>query len=127
MSDNPYNNANIKISQTLTSSDISIDVIEYDTLTASTPEEAMSFFYMNKANIKLRQCVIKLTGKTGIQLSAGAMSVIHGPIEMTSNVKGVGDFFGKVIKSAVTKEQAIKPLYKGTGRVWLAPTLKFHK
>lgn len=124
MADNPYNNPNIKVSQTLTSSEISIDVIEYDALTASTPGEAMNYFYMNKANIKLRQCVIKLSGKSGIQLSPGAMSFIHGPIDMITNVKGVGDFFGKVIKSAVTKEQAIKPLYRGTGELFLEPSYR---
>ncbi|MCL2322448.1 MAG: AIM24 family protein [Oscillospiraceae bacterium] len=124
--DTPYNCSNIKVSQTLEGSDISIDVIEYDNLTASSPGEAMSFYYMNRANIKLRQCVVKLKGKSGIQLSPGAMSFIHGRIDMTSNVKGVGDFFGKVMKAAVTKEQAIKPLYKGVGEIFLEPSYRHY-
>ncbi len=125
-SNDQYNCSNIKVSQTLTCSDITIDVIEYDDLTASTSEEAMNFFYMNKANIKLRQCVVKLTGKSGVQLSQGAMSYIHGRIETTTNVKGVGDFFGKVMKAAVTKEQAIKPLYRGIGEIFLEPSYRHY-
>ncbi len=115
---------NTRICETLTSQDIKIDVLEYDALTASSPDEAMQYYYMKQANIKLKQCVITLNGRTGIQLSPGAMSFIHGRIDMTSNVKGAGDLFGKIVKAAVTKEQAIKPLYKGVGEIFLESSYK---
>lgn len=48
-----------------------------------------------------------------------------GDVEQTTGVTGVGDFFGKAVRGAVTKESAIKPEYKGTGKVILEPTYKY--
>ena len=41
---------------------------------------------------------------------------------LTSGVKGIGDFLGKAIKGAVTKETAVKPEYVGEGCLVLEPT-----
>ena len=40
------------------------------------------------------------------------------------SVKGVGDFLGKALRGAVTKEAAVKPEYKGNGILVLEPTYK---
>lgn len=40
-------------------------------------------------------------------------------------VKGVGDLLGKMAKSVVTKESAIKPEYVGNGTIMLEPTYKY--
>ena len=46
-----------------------------------------------------------------------------GDVEQTTGVTGVGDFLGKAVRGAVTKETAIKPEYKGTGKLILEPLL----
>ena len=48
-----------------------------------------------------------------------------GDVEQTTGVTGVGDFLGKAVRGAVTKETAIKPEYKGTGKLILEPTFKY--
>jgi uncharacterized protein (AIM24 family) len=57
-------------------------------------------------------------------IQAGAMQWIGGNVNVTTGVKGVGDFFGKMMKGAVTGEAAIKPLYTGDGLLVLEPTYK---
>ena len=52
------------------------------------------------------------------------MQWMLGNVNMTSGVKGVGNFIGKAIGSAVTKESAVKPEYSGTGLLMLEPTYK---
>ena len=47
-----------------------------------------------------------------------------GQVQLTSGIKGVGDFLGKAIGSKVTKESAAKPEYKGQGLIMLEPTYK---
>lgn len=45
-----------------------------------------------------------------------------GHVEVTTGVKGVGDFIGKLARGAVTNESAVKPEYHGNGVVVLEPT-----
>ena len=44
---------------------------------------------------------------------------------MDSGVTGVGNFFGKMVKGAVTGESAAKPIYSGQGFLMLEPTFNF--
>ncbi len=48
-----------------------------------------------------------------------------GNVQATSGVKGIGDFLGKALKGAVTKETAVKPEYVGEGCLVLEPTYKY--
>lgn len=48
-----------------------------------------------------------------------------GNVQVKTDVKGVGDFLGKMVKGAVTKESAVKPVYTGNGIVALEPTYKY--
>lgn len=110
---------NLKLIEKEEKDGLLIEVFEYEHLTASSLEQSASLFYAQKSGIKVRQCVITLNGTSGVQLSPGAMSFTLGNIEMTSNIKGVGDFIGKAFSAKVTGEQAIKPLYKGKGEIAL--------
>ena len=53
------------------------------------------------------------------------MQWMGGNVRATSGVKGIGDFLGKAIKGAVTKETAVKPEYVGEGCLVLEPTYKY--
>ena len=50
---------------------------------------------------------------------------MNGNIGVRTNVKGAGDFFGKMVKGAVTGESAVKPVYEGKGIIALEPTYKY--
>lgn len=51
-------------------------------------------------------------------LEAGALHYMKGHIEIDSQLPSVGGF----LKSALTKERAVKPRYRGTGEIFLEPT-----
>lgn len=53
-----------------------------------------------------------------VVLEAGALHYMKGQIEIDSQLPSVGGF----IKSALTKERAVKPRYRGTGEIFLEPT-----
>lgn len=51
-------------------------------------------------------------------VEAGALHYMKGHLEIDSQLPSVGGF----LKSALTKERAVRPRYRGTGTLWLEPT-----
>ena len=87
------------------------------------PWNASNAYFMHEMNVKRRQVLASLNGNA-IKIQAGAMQWIAGNIQASSGVKGVGDFFGKALKGAVTGESAAKPVYTGQGYMMLEPTYR---
>lgn len=116
---NLLNNQNVKI----TDKKGSMRILEYVNDLSVTPYFAVNAYFAQKMNVRKRQVLIEVNGDE-YTLSAGAMQWTAGNIEITSDVKGVGDFLGKAIKGAVTKESAVKPKYKGKGVLMLEPTYR---
>ena len=100
-----------------------IRVLEYVNDLSVTPYNSVNAYFSSKMNVRKRQVLIELNDET-YTLSAGAMQWTLGNIEVSSDVKGVGDFLGKAIKGAVTKESAVKPKYSGRGVLMLEPTYR---
>lgn len=98
-------------------------VVEYVTDMSVTPGGAVTSYFAHKMNVRKRQVLVELNNNE-YTVSAGSMQWTLGNVEISSDVKGVGDFFGKAIKGAVTKEAAVKPKYKGTGILMLEPTYR---
>ena len=117
---NLLNNNNIKVLEQKGN----IYVLEHTKDHSVTPNMAQISYYSAAMNIKKRQVYIELEDE-GFVTSSGAMQWFIGDIEASSNIKGVGDFFGKAIKGSITSETASKPLYKGTGSLMLEPTYKY--
>jgi len=101
------------------------NVLEYEKDASVSPFNAAMEFYMGKMGVKRRQLVVKMEGKSSLITQAGAMQWISGNLNSTTGVKGVGDFLGKMVKGAVTKESAVKPEYTGNGLIVLEPTYKY--
>ena len=99
-------------------------VIEYIRDLSVMPSEALLAYYCNEMNVRKRQVICALK-ESNITLQAGAMQWMAGKISMSSDIKGVGNFFGKMVKSAVTGESLSKPVYQGNGCVVLEPTYKY--
>ncbi len=100
-------------------------VLEYEYDASVSPLNATDEYFMSKMNVRRRQVVIELDGKHSAIVQAGAMQWMAGNVKAGSGVKGVGDLFGKMVKSAVTKETAVKPEYSGDGLLVLEPTYKY--
>ncbi len=98
-------------------------VFEHEKDLSVHPANAMTAYFASEMNVRKRQVFVELAG-SGCVTQAGAMQWMLGDVNMVSNVKGVTDFIGKLASSAVTKESAIKPNYKGTGTIMLEPTYK---
>lgn len=98
-------------------------VMEYKKKYTTDVANAVPLYYASEMQIRERQVGIELKNAS-VMLSAGAMQWTIGNIESETNIKGVGDFVGKAIKGVATGETAIKPVYKGTGWIFLEPTYK---
>ena len=100
-------------------------VLEYERDASVSPWNAEAEYFMSKMNVRRRQVVIEMDDNHSAIIQAGSMQWMAGNIRATTGVKGVGDFFGKMVKGAVTKESAVKPEYIGNGFLVLEPTYKY--
>ena len=100
-------------------------VLEYVQDASVSPMNAMNEYFMSKMGVRRRQVVIDIDKDHSAIIQAGAMQWMGGNVRATSGVKGIGDFLGKAIKGAVTKETAVKPEYVGEGCLILEPTYKY--
>ena len=100
-------------------------VLEYVQDASVSPMNAMNEYFMSKMNVRRRQVVIDIDKDHSAVIQAGAMQWMGGNVQATSGVKGIGDFLGKALKGAVTKETAVKPEYVGEGCLVLESTYKY--
>ncbi len=100
-------------------------ILEYMQDSSVSPMNAADEYFMSKMGVHRRQVAIELNENHSAIIQAGAMQWMAGNINATTGVKGVGDFFGKMVKGAVTGETAIKPEYVGNGLLVLEPTYKY--
>ena len=98
-------------------------VFEHEKDLSVSPESAATAYFSSKMNVRKRQVFIAMNN-TGCVVQAGAMQWMLGDVNMTSGVKGVGNFIGKMASAAVTKETAVKPEYRGMGVMMLEPTYR---
>lgn len=99
-------------------------IVEFQRDLSVTPETAMIAYFSSQMNVKKRQLLCDVS-KSDIVTQAGAMQWTVGNVNATTGVKGVDDFFGKMIRGKVTGESAIKPEYTGDGKLILEPTNKY--
>lgn len=99
-------------------------ILEYDKDLSVNFFNAETEYFSSKMGVHRRQLVIDMNGSNTAVVQAGAMQWMAGNVVATSGVKGVGDFLGKALRGAVTKETAVKPEYKGSGILVLEPTYK---
>jgi uncharacterized protein (AIM24 family) len=98
-------------------------VIQWKRDLSVTGPSAQEAWFASQMNVRRRQVVADLS-EGSVIVQAGAMQWTVGDVEANTVVKGVGDFFGKSLRGAVTKESAIKPEYRGTGLLVLEPTYR---
>lgn len=99
-------------------------VFEHERDMSVSSSSAMTAYFSSKMNVRKRQVYISLDGNA-VTVQAGAMQWMLGDVNMGTGIKGVGNFLGKMVSSAVTKESVVKPEYTGKGVVMLEPTYKY--
>ncbi len=100
-------------------------VLEHMKDLSVSPYNSATEYFMSEMGVRRRQIVVQLKDNSSITTQAGALQWMTGKITVETGVKGVGDFLGKAVKGAVTKESAVKPVYKGSGVIALEPTYKY--
>lgn len=98
-------------------------VVEFQKDLSVMPHQAQVAYFCNEMNVRKRQVICDVSA-SNITLQAGAMQWTVGNVKATTGLKGVGDFFGKMVRGSVTNESAIKPEYTGNGLLVLEPTYK---
>lgn len=97
-------------------------VLEYDSLEGGNSiKDAVNFKFMKDSGIKLKQVRI-LLNDSAVTLESGALSYMKGDITIHSNVGGVLGLGKKFFASKVTGETMFKPMYRGTGEIFLEPS-----
>lgn len=112
-------NSNIKI----TESKGAFKILEHQKDMSVTKDTAQKEFYASQMNVKRKQILCDLS-IADVNIQSGAMQWMVGDVNVTTGVKGAGDFIGKMFKGAVTNESTVKPEYTGDGIVVLEPTYK---
>lgn len=100
-------------------------VVEYIEDVTGAPQNASEEFFRNKTGIRRRQLFVQLDGEKTLVAQSGILQWVGGNVEVTTGVKGMGDFMSKFLKSKVVKESTINPEYKGTGIVAMEPIYKY--
>lgn len=99
-------------------------VLEHEKDMSISAGSAVNHYFASKMNVRKRQLMLDFQDSAYI-VQAGAMQWMSGDVTTSSNVKGVGDFLGKMVSAAVTNESAVKPLYQGNGKMMLEPTYRY--
>lgn len=99
-------------------------VLEHEKDLSVSAYSATDFYYASEMNVRKRQLMLDFHNSSYI-VQAGAMQWMSGNVSTNSNIKGVGDFLGKMVSSAVTNESMVKPVYQGDGRMMLEPTYRY--
>lgn len=116
---NLYDNRNMKV----IAEKGAYKVFEHQKDLSVSPANAVTAYFSAEMNVRKRQVLVNLNGNS-VTVQSGAMQWMLGNVQMNSGVKGVGNFLGKMVSSAVTGESAVKPIYSGQGVMMLEPTYK---
>lgn len=97
-------------------------ILEYDNLEgAADVETALGLNIIRKNGIKLKQIRIELDNSS-VVLEPGALSYMKGNIKISNKSGGVLGLGKKLISSKLTGETVFKPMYSGSGEIFLEPS-----
>lgn len=99
-------------------------VLEHERDLSVSANSALHHYFASKMNVRKKQLLLDFNNSSYI-VQAGAMQWTSGDVTTSTNVKGIGDFLGKMVSSAVTNESAVKPIYQGNGTMMLEPTYRY--
>lgn len=116
----------IKIIERVEFGNTIFEVLEVNKLQgAVTPNTAMGLFFLENSNVKCRMIRITLNDDE-INMEAGAFYYSIGRIESSTKMGGVTGTVKSLFKGAVTGESTFKPSYRGSGQIYLEPSVKHY-
>ncbi|WP_426349953.1 AIM24 family protein [Alloiococcus sp. CFN-8] len=102
--------------------DSTFQILEYETLSGSLDiASAEQMYFMREIGMTLKQVKIILEDSS-VRLQSGALSYMKGRIDLRAGLGVIIGLGKKLMSSRATGESAIKPLYTGTGEIYLEPS-----
>lgn len=99
-------------------------VLEHKSDRSVSDKTAMQEYFKGKMGLNRRQLLCNLDGNA-VKTQAGSMQWTAGAVESVTGITGAGQFAKNILKAAVTKESAVKPVYRGNGQLMLEPTYRY--
>jgi uncharacterized protein (AIM24 family) len=97
-------------------------ILEYENLDGAVDvQTAFGLSMIRQIGIKLKQIRIILDDSS-IKLEPGSLSYMKGDIDVKNKSGGLLGFGKKMISSKLIGETAFKPIYSGTGEIFLEPS-----
>lgn len=124
----PDNKLPFQVVETISRAGTTFEVLEYGPLAGSEPYTVAERVHtLNRAGVRLRQLRVHLSDDA-VRTEPGALQFLKGRIEVESST-GAGSGFGGLVKGALaaarTGETMFKPLYRGTGVLYLEPSFGY--
>lgn len=111
--------------ESVTRGGTTFELLEYRELIGSESlSVAEQMYTIRKAGVRLRQLRVRLSSDA-VRTEPGALQFSKGRIEMESSTGaggGLGGLMRGALAAARTGETLFKPLYRGTGELYLEPT-----
>ena len=105
---------------------VDFEVIAYNKLKgAQDVNMAQAMFFAEQTGLKAKQVKITLNNSS-VKTETGALYYSKGKIESKTKIGGATGLFKKAVSGALTSESAIKPVYTGTGEIYLEPSFKHY-
>ncbi|WP_249862621.1 AIM24 family protein [Paenibacillus konkukensis] len=99
-----------------------IEVLCYEQLAGSDDIGSSEMLYfLQQSGSRLKQVKITLQNSS-VLLESGALHFMKGRIDVQNNAGGVGGMLKKFISSGLTGESMFKPVYSGSGDIYLEPS-----
>lgn len=121
----PESNLPFQVTQTVSRGGTTFELLEYKPLSGSESfTVAEQLYTLNRAGVHLRQLRIRLNNDA-VRTEPGVLQFSKGHISMESSTgagSGVAGLMKGAIAAARTGETLFKPLYRGTGEIYLEPT-----
>jgi uncharacterized protein (AIM24 family) len=111
--------------ESITRGGTTFELLEYRALTGTEPVGvALQCYEINRSHARLRQLRLRINNDA-VRTEPGALQFLKGKIAMESSTGGEGGLAGfakAALSAARTGESVFKPLYRGTGEIYLEPT-----
>ncbi|MCU0526409.1 MAG: AIM24 family protein [Elainella sp. Prado103] len=122
---NPEKKLPFQVVETVTRGGTTFELLEYAPLAGSeTMAIAEQIYTLNRAGVRLRQLRIRLNNDA-VRTEPGVLQFMKGRLEMESSTgagSGMEGFLKGALAAARTGETLFKPLYRGSGELYLEPT-----
>lgn len=99
------------------------EVLAFKSILGNCPSMyAERLHYMREVGMRYQQVRVSLQMKTSVKMEAGALHFMRGPISLDTDMGNLGKFFRRGLSALASGEAIVKPVYSGTGEIFLEPS-----